>query len=39
MANHTKLSVVAFLLMCRTNWKPPGANIKINKNNLHLIGK
>ena len=43
MPNHTKLSVVcratAFLLICRTSYKLPGANIKINTNNLHLIGK
>jgi hypothetical protein len=38
MPNHTKLSVVcratAFLLICRTPYKLPGANIKINTNNL-----
>ena len=43
MPNHTKHSVVnratAFLLICRTSYKLPGANIKINKSNLHLIGK
>jgi hypothetical protein len=43
MPNHTELSVVnratAFLLICRTSYKLPGDNIKINKNNLDLIGK
>ena len=43
MLNHAKLSVVnratAYLLICRSSYKLPGANIKINKKNLHLIGK